>query len=322
MKELTEDNLKELFRQQLEEWPQARNNYNALGSVRKKSFEVDGFPVEVHYNAARIVSSAAKVDPKSIQERKCFLCEENRPSVQKGLSYRGLSGHDYVVLVNPFPIFPLHLTIPDVNHTDQLINGRIEDMLDLAEKLSDYVIFYNGPLCGASAPDHMHFQAGNKGFLPIERDFERVDKALVVHRRKAYVFTQTSFVKSSLIIVSTSAEDILKQFNTIYSNLEKRAVNEEPMLNILCWKSEGKWYLYIILRSKHRPASFFAEGEDNLLISPASVDFGGVFITPLEKDFEKITDKNVSGIINEVTFDQTATDKLIEKVEKTNQNYE
>lgn len=322
MKELTEENLRELFRSQLEEWPQAKNNYSALKDVKSKRLDVEEFPVEVQFNPARIVSSAAKVDPKSIQERKCFLCEENRPSVQRGLSYQGPSGYNYSVLINPFPIFPYHLTIPDVNHVDQLIKGRVIDMLDLAEKLSDYVLFYNGPLCGASAPDHFHFQAGNKGFLPVEKDFDFVKKALILRKDKTYIFTQLSFVKSSFILLSSSREEMLKHFDDLYNSLELKDGELEPMLNLVSWKTDDKWYLYVVLRSKHRPDRFYAEGDDNMLISPASVDFGGVFITPVEKNFRSISAKDISDIIAEVTYDQKSMNKVIEKVEQINEVYE
>lgn len=152
---------------QLASWETARNNYAALSGVRVKELNVNGIPYKVQFNPARIVSSGAKVDAKSIQERKCFLCPANLPPVQKGIPF---GGH-YHILVNPFPIFPRHLTIPELAHTPQRIASRFTDMLELAEALTEYTIFYNGPRCGASAPDHAHFQAGNKGFMPIEKDW-------------------------------------------------------------------------------------------------------------------------------------------------------
>lgn len=152
---------------QLASWETARNNYAALSGVRVKELNVNGIPYKVQFNPARIVSSGAKVDAKSILERKCFLCPANLPPVQKGIPF---GGH-YNILVNPFPIFPRHLTVPELAHTPQRIATRFTDMLELAEALTDYTIFYNGPKCGASAPDHAHFQAGNKGFMPIEKDW-------------------------------------------------------------------------------------------------------------------------------------------------------
>lgn len=156
-----------LLTEQLASWETARNNYAALSGVRVKELNVNGIPYKVQFNPARIVSSGARVDAKSIQERKCFLCPANLPPVQKGIPF---SGH-YNILVNPFPIFPRHLTIPELAHTPQRIASRFTDMLELAGALTEYTIFYNGPKCGASAPDHAHFQAGNKGFMPIEKDW-------------------------------------------------------------------------------------------------------------------------------------------------------
>lgn len=144
------------------EWPLAARNFDALDGVEVRSIAMPGMDIKVQFNPARIVSSGAKVDARSLAERPCFLCGKNRPAEQRGIDWRG-----YTVLVNPFPIFPRHLTIPAVGHTPQRIQGRVADMLALAAELPGYTVFYNGPRCGASAPDHMHFQAGNSDFLPI-----------------------------------------------------------------------------------------------------------------------------------------------------------
>ena len=159
--------INDLLTSQLASWETARNNYTALSGVQVKELDVNGIPYKVQFNPARIVSSGAKVDAQSIKERKCFLCPANLPPVQKGIPFEG----HYNILVNPFPIFPRHLTIPEVAHVNQRIAVRFKDMLALAQTLTDYTIFYNGPKCGASAPDHAHFQAGNKGFMPIEKDW-------------------------------------------------------------------------------------------------------------------------------------------------------
>jgi len=267
--------INQLFQEQLNNWELAKNNYKALEQVKVKTLDVNGCPYKVQFNPARIVSSVAKVDPKSIQERKCFLCSENLPVEQKGISFK----ENYTVLVNPFPIFPRHLTIPAKEHTPQLIVSRFEDMLDLAQQLDDYIVFYNGPKCGASAPDHFHFQAGNKGFLPIENN-------------KNW--------NNAIRIESKDKQEMLLLFRQIYNTLPMQPNDAEPMLNILTWYENGTWATCLFPRKKHRPACYFAEGDDNLLISPASVDMGGVFITPLGKDFEKITAEDIAQILNEV----------------------
>ena len=188
---LTNQAVYDLFNRQLAVWQQASDNFAALANVGVKEITVGGFPVKVQFNPARIVSSAAKVDPKTIKERKCFLCGANRPEIQEGLPFFGKKA-EYSVLINPFPIFPKHLTVPDVNHVNQTIEGeweRFEDMLSLAETLDDFLFFYNGPKCGASAPDHMHFQGGNKGFLPVEYNYNALEKTLLVNKEGVKVYS-------------------------------------------------------------------------------------------------------------------------------------
>jgi hypothetical protein len=300
----------ELFEQQLTTWEQAGNNYKALEGVIAKEVLVDGFPFKVQFNPARIVSSAAKVDTKSIQERKCFLCAANRPAVQKGVDYVYLEEKEnpYSILVNPFPIFPRHLTIPLLAHTDQKIYGKIGTMLDLALKLPDYTLFYNGPKCGASAPDHFHFQAGNRGFLPLETHKESLAMELLFSSSTTSLSMATKALNGLFIIESSDLAETQLLFNFIYSLLEVKEGESEPMMNILCWYCAGKWNVAIFVRSKHRPTHYFAEGDANILISPASVDLGGVFITPLEKDFNKITSTEIKEILAEIciSFEETA----------------
>ena len=269
--------VKQLFEEQLNNWELAKNNYKALEQVKVKTLDVNGHEYKVQFNPARIASSAAKVDSQSIRERKCFLCSANRPPEQKGVLFK----EQYTILINPYPIFPRHLTIPVLEHTPQLIASRFGDMLDLAQQLDDYAVFYNGPKSGASAPDHFHFQAGNKGFLPIENDRNR---------------------ENAIRIESENRQEMLDRFRQIYDNLPLQPDDDEPMLNLLTWFENGKWTTYLFPRKKHRPACYFAEGDNNLLISPASVELGGVFITPLEKDFEKITAEDIAGILDEVNI--------------------
>jgi len=267
--------VRRLFDEQLENWELARKNYQALEKVEIKTLFVDDCEYKIQYNPSRIVSSAAKVDAQSISERKCFLCAENRPPEQKGIIFN----KRYTILVNPYPIFPRHLTIPAIEHTPQRIANHFGDMLDLAQKLDDYVVFYNGPNCGASAPDHFHFQAGNKGFLPIENN-----------RNLCNIIS----------FESNNKDELLDLFRQISNSLPLLPEDDEPMMNILAWYESGKWVICIFPRKKHRPACYFAKADANFLISPAAVDLGGVFITPLEKDFLKITAKDISQILNEV----------------------
>lgn len=299
----------ELLAEQLTSWDTARTNYEALQEVESKVLDVDGYTFRVQFNPARIRSSAAKVDPKSIQERKCFLCKDNLPAAQKELKF----GEGYTVLVNPFPIFPQHLTIPAVEHKDQLIRNRFVHMLELAERLSGFVLFYNGPKCGASAPDHAHFQAGNKGFLPLESEWRSAAGEAFYSKEGTALYALKEYPAPMLVLTSDSMQKAAGLFDQIYTLLDK-GVEVEPMMNLLAWYEDGQWVVCIIPRTLHRPACYFAEGEENLLISPASVDLGGVFITPLEKDFEKITSQDIRNILQEVCLTGSGLNELVNEL--------
>ena len=265
----------QLFNEQISEWKLARDNYDALKYLRVKTLDVNGHPYKIQFNPARIVSSSAKIDTEHISRRPCNLCRANRPSEQKGVPF----GNRYIVLVNPFPIFSRHLTIADVEHTPQIIVSRFGDMLDLAEQLDDYTVFYNGPKCGASIPDHFHFQAGNKGVLPIEND---------------------RFKYNAICFESENRQEMIKRFREIYENLPTPPDHPEPMLNMLTLYEIEQWTTWIFPRTKHRPACYATHGATQLLITPGSVEMGGLFITPLEKDFEKITAEDIARILHEV----------------------
>ena len=268
---MIKEKVNQLFQEQLNAWELAKNNYKALEQARVKTLDVEGRRYIVQFNPARIVSSSANVDGQSISRRPCFLCSANRPVEQKGVIFND----SYTILVNPYPIFPRHFTIPSNEHTPQLIASRFGDMLDLAQQLDDEVVFYNGPKCGASAPDHFHFQAGSKGFLPIENDRNR---------------------SNVLCIESENKQIMFRRFEQICDSLPLQSDDTEPKMNILTWYENKQWTTCIFPRKKHRPNCY----STNMLISLAAVDMGGVFITPLEKDFNKITAEDIAGILNEV----------------------
>lgn len=301
-----------LITEQLSSWETARNNYDALSTVKVKELNVNGVLYKVQFNPARIVSSGAKVDAKTIKERKCFLCPANLPAVQKGVPFK----EHYNILVNPFPIFPRHLTVPELAHVDQRIATRMEDMLDLAQALTDYVIFYNGPKCGASAPDHAHFQAGNKGFLPIEKDWRNQIDGKVADYEQATLWYMNDAPRATLVIESASKENAVHLFDIIYRSLIVKPEEEEPMMNVLALYEDEKWVVFVFPREKHRPACYTAEGEANLLSSPASVDLGGVFITPVEKDFLKITAEDIAQILSEVCVSASDFEDIRKRIQE------
>ncbi len=296
--------------EQLAEWQLAADNFAALRKVLVKELFVDGMKIKVQFNPARIVSSAAKVDTKSIKERKCFLCEENRPAVQRGIVW----GNKYMILVNPFPIFPRHLTIPDLKHVDQLIKGRIADMISLACDLNGYTVFYNGPKCGASAPDHMHFQAGNSDFLTIGDILEKTELKPVTVDGDATLFYCCSLPLNLFVIDSKEPDAGERLFARLYDAMPMCDGEKEPMMNILCYATALGARLVVIPRKRHRPSFYGTEGDDKMLISPASVDMGGVFITPLEKDFKRLDADLVKCVFDELCLNEKDMAKIVDKI--------
>ncbi len=287
-----------LICEQLVEWDLAAKNYHSLKRVKTKRFDFVDYHIEIQFNPERIISSSAKVDAGSINARPCFLCQMNLPLQQRVLPY----DHDFQILVNPFPIFPEHLTIPSLSHTDQRIMGNFGKMLDLAARLGEFVIFYNGPKCGASAPDHLHFQAGIKGFLPIEVDFKKGKCCHEVRRIGGIVISHwPEYQRGVITLTSKDKTGLIDCFAQIYNKLQAIVPDEpEPMLNILASCEAGEWVIHIFPRILHRPSNYFESGEKQLVLSPASVDMGGVLITPREEDFIKITMKEVGNIFRQV----------------------
>jgi hypothetical protein len=296
------DSVNELFSAQLRDWELARVNYGLLTKVKTRNLDFGGFRILVQFNPERMRSSAAKVDARSIEARPCFLCGKNRPAVQRGVSFE----KNMTVLVNPFPIFLRHLTIPSELHIDQRIGNNFENMLNLSEAIPGYVVFYNGPQCGASAPDHFHFQAGNKGFLPIETDFkERKLNRLLSVKNKVEVWHWIGYLRGIITLRSADKEMLVKAFDLFFKRFSAFQPDKpEPMLNILAYYCPDGWVIHIIPRIVHRPNQFFAGGEKQILLSPASVDLGGVIITPREEDFIKLNESDIKDIFSQVCLDE------------------
>jgi len=300
----------ELFNGQLREWELAGMNYSLLSGVRTKKIDIGGFELTVQFNPERIRSSAAKVDARSIEERPCFLCPENRPGEQRGVKF----GNDITILVNPYPIFNKHLTIASDIHTDQRIEMNFETMLRLARELPEYLVFYNGPQCGASAPDHLHFQAGNKRFLPLEHDYLHKRYTTSFCGQKGLeVWHWSGYLRGMVTLEGDRKDKIEEFFGTFYKRFSSiQSDRPEPMLNILASFQSEKWIVHIIPRKQHRPSQFFAEGTGQIVISPASVDLGGVIITPREQDFYRITENDIRNIFSQVCMsDQEVLGLLI-----------
>ena len=291
-----------LFEHQKVKWKLANEGYKSLSKVEIKKFEFDGFYVEAHFNPGRITSSSAKVDSKSIEARPCFLCVKNLPEDQKTVKIYG----DYILLVNPFPIFDKHFTIPSVNHVPQSIENEFNSLINISLSLGkDYSVFYNGPKCGASAPDHLHFQAGNFGFMSIDTQFDYLTNKygkILLEENDFAVKAVDDTIRKYFIMESQNAELLQQRFCKLFEILDKDDVGE-PLLNIICHYDKS-WRAIIFPRSKHRPTYYYLEGDDKILISPAAVDFGGVLIFPREEDFKKINKDLIIDIFNQVTISE------------------
>ncbi len=302
----------DFFRSQLAQWPLAKKNYDDLNRVLIKDVAMPGnCLVRVQFNLARMRSSAARVDKKSISERPCFLCAGNLPPEQKKIMF----GDSYLVLVNPFPIFRRHLTIALTGHTDQLIMGRFGDMLRIARALENYTVFYNGPRCGASAPDHFHFQAGIRGFMPVEEEVRTLPRKRIIEDGTVVIHAMEGYHRNTLVMEGDSAGDLDRWVTKIYDILQGMQPGEnEPMLNILAGYYGGIWRVVVFPRGRHRPWQFEAEGEKQILLSPASVDFGGVWITPRQEDYERIDQALIMDIFSQVSLGEVAWAQLLDRL--------
>ncbi len=301
-----------LFEQQLIKWNLLKERYNALDDIKTKEFRFDGSKIKVQYNPGRVKSSSAKTDDVSINNRKCFLCVENLPKPQQGI----LLANKYLLLCNPFPIFPKHFAISSLKHEPQNIIDHLEGMLEITKQLSsDYSLIYNGPTCGASAPDHFHFQAGSINYMPIEDDHHQLKNEygkFILDNEELMVTSVADGLRRFLVIESTEEKNIIKAFKIFYKvYAEISTISIEPMFNIIStYNAEYGWSIIIFLRNKHRPEFFYSRGEDQLLISPAAVDLGGLLITPREKDFDRINKDLIKKVFTEVSLNEDVFNKL------------
>lgn len=304
---------KKLFDLQCNDWKLCRDNYEQLKNVKIKEFRFGSYKIKAQFNPGRIVSTSAKVDPKSIQERKCFLCEENLPPEQKGIIYRD----SYSILINPYPIFPVHFTLTNLKHQPQRIIDTFPDLLNFSKDLSKkFTVIYNGPRCGASAPDHLHFQAGNKFFIPIDDEADLIANEfgeVIIDNEDIVALAVDDGLRKFLHIESSNENQITEFFNNfyrVYSDLMNET--QEPLLNIVSfYDKEFGWRVIIFLRAKHRSHHYFEEGDKQILVSPAAIDLGGVCIFPREEDFNKLDQALVKEIFSEVFIEKSLLNELI-----------
>lgn len=283
--------------QQLSAWPMAASNYEALKGVEQRMFNMDGYHIIIQHNPARKRSTGASLTKEAIAHRPCFLCASNRPKEQHGQQWEG-----YTILVNPYPIFNKHLTIVSNIHQDQHITGRISDMMHLAKMMPHMAIFFNGANSGASAPDHMHFQAAGVENWPIIADFETADPYNInTNARQAK--------RLGRLVINIKSDDPALVEAQMTQILDQLGI-EDDMVNVVMHQSGETISTYIIPRRAFRPWQYTAATDKQLLISPASVEVSGIFITPIADHFDKITKEDILSIFEQVCFDADTKIKL------------
>ena len=308
---LTESPLMRFFHRQLQTWPEVCQRYRDLYQVQTRELVTDTLTLQVQWNPARIGSTGAKIDAKSIAERPCFLCAKNRPHEQM---HRVIDGK-YELLVNPFPILPVHFTLPTLKHQPQRILPMFGEMLKLAERNADLTLLYNGPHCGASAPDHAHLQAVSNGCLPLQQAWQRLSRSLVEvvkDEEDNGIWQVTDYPAAAFVIRSHSRNVGERLFRRLYDALP--AADEEPMMNILMWQSGDSVLSVVLPRRKHRPECYTAEGDAQYMISPGAIDMGGLIITPRETDFRRVTPELILDIYRELSLTPEQMQEVIQAI--------
>lgn len=281
---MEDSSISRFFNRQLEMWEDARHRFRDLKHVEVRQLSDQ---LKVQFNPARIVSTGAKIDKHTLGERPCFLCERNRPKEQMT---KQIDDH-FLLLVNPFPILPVHFTIPATKHQPQSIYRHYGEMHRLLSLHSELMVFYNGPKCGASAPDHLHFQAGTSGVLPLQTNWQRLSRNLtdvISLTDEEKISVLRDFLVPAFVIISKSEDSDEELFHRLYRSMPMRGDESEPMMNIIAWRKGDEFISVVIPREKHRPDAYFAEGEAQMMVSPGALDMAGLIITPREEDFSKI----------------------------------
>jgi len=301
----------ELLSEQKKSWRDLREGYESLKNVRERDLSCGRFSVRLQYNPGRIKSSLAAVGERRAHERRCFLCLDRLPESQRGILYRS----EYLILCNPMPVFPYHFIVSHLDHRLQAIAEHIDLFLRLISDFgSDWMVLYNGPTCGASAPDHLHFHASPSGQMPIENEMRRGKSGFLGKRVDGVLLYRLKDMGREVILLEGDDPMAVESaFRVFLSTLKEiLLIDEEPMMNIAGFQKDGKWRLLIFPRRKHRPEAFFKEGDARVVVSPGVIDMGGLLITPVEKDFERLDRAEVESIYREVSLEEKAVGDVID----------
>ena len=307
---MEDSSISRFFNRQLEVWTDARHRFRDLKHVETRQFSDQ---LKLQWNPARIVSTGARIDKKTLGERPCFLCDKNRPKEQMSKQI----DEKFHLLVNPFPILPVHFTIPARKHQPQLIYKNYGEMHRFISLHSALMVFYNGPKCGASAPDHLHFQAGTNGILPLQTNWQRLSRNLtdiISLNDEEKISVVRDFIVPAFVIISKSAESDEALFRRLYKAMPQRGDETEPMMNIISWRKGEEFISVVIPREKHRPEAYFAEGDAQFVVSPGALDMSGLIITPREEDFRKLTEEKALSLLQECGVSEEKMNAIIAKL--------
>ena len=308
--------LDRFFDRQLRLWPETRERYRELSHVETRELNVGTSTFEVQFNPARIRSTGATITKEAVAARPCFLCRKNRPQEQ----LTKVQDVDYELLVNPYPILPMHFTIPARHHHTQQIRGMYGEMIQLLNHYPELMVFYNGPLCGASAPDHAHLQAGTSGILPLQKEWQRLSRNLTEVARRgddATLSVIEDYPCSALVIRARNRRGSERMFATLYHALPKMSDQSEPMMNIVAWHVDEEFISVVFPRKKHRPDCYYKTGDEQYLVSPGALDMAGYLITPRHEDYERITPEVAEDILKECALSADELETLKERLAKT-----
>ena len=313
---LSESPLARFFNRQLQTWPEVCERYRDLESVETRELLTDALTLQTQWNPARIGSTEAKTDARSIAGRPCFLCRKNRPTEQM----RRLIDGKYELLVNPFPILPMHFTLPTTKHQPQRILPMYGEMMRLAMSHAGMTMLYNGPHCGASAPDHAHMQAVSSGLLPLQTAWQRLSRKLVDVVREGDdegIWQIADYPAAAFVIMTRAAEANERLFKRLYQCLPPAEDCTEPMMNVIAWRNGDTLLSVVLPRRKHRPDCYTAEGDGQFIISPGAVDMGGLIITPREQDFRRLTAEMATAIFQEVSLTREQMSEVAERLRQS-----
>ncbi len=296
-----------LVTEQLASWKTAQVNYAALQNIQYKTLYFDGFQIKIQFNPARIRSTTAPLDPGT---RPCFLCAANRPPEQQAVRWR-----NYEILVNPYPIFDPHLTVAADDHFSQFLTGKLQDMVDLAAELPDFVILFNGARAGASAPDHFHFQTVAKGVLPAETELPKWANRQTLYNNGPSVWAADDYLRPAIVVEGTRADETAQAAERVLDCLkETMHTADEAQVNVLTWSELEKFTVVIFPRTAHRPREYDAPQGERFLFSPGVVEMAGSVVTVRPEDFERADVPLLTKLFLQVVPDATIWESIKYKI--------